>query len=88
MEPEQEVGPIKSEMAPNLAAEQNELLRRNIALNEEILSNTEYIKKYIKWQKIWGVAKVLIILIPLVIGAIYLPPLIKNYINQFTSLYK
>jgi hypothetical protein len=87
MEPEQEVGPIKSEMAPNLVAEQNELLRRNIALNEEILSNTEYIKKYIKWQKIWGVAKVLIILIPLVIGAIYLPPLIKNYINQFTSLY-
>ena len=86
MEPEPEVGPIKSEMAPNLVAEQNELLRRNIALNEEILSNTEYIKKYIKWQKVWGVAKVLIILIPLIIGSLYLPPLIKMYFDQINQI--
>lgn len=67
--------------APNLIAEQNELLRHNIELSEEILDRTEYIKKYIKWQKVWGVVKVLVIIIPLLLGALYLPPLINNYLN-------
>ena len=84
---------IKSETADNIntpigIAEQNELLRRNLEVSEKILEETEDIKKYIKWQKIWSVVRLLIILIPIVIGLLFLPPLIKNYVDQFSSLYK
>jgi len=73
-------------MENNLTDEQTELLRRNLEVSEDILKKTEYIKKYIKWQKIWGVVNILIIVIPLVLGVVYLPPLFKDYLNQFASL--
>ena len=75
-------------MENNLTDEQTELLRRNLEVSEEILKKTDYIKGYVKWQKVWGIINILIIVIPIMIGVIYLPPLIKDYLNQITSLYK
>jgi len=72
----------------SLLEEQNKLLQRNLILSQEILKKTEAIRVYIKWQKIWSTVRMLIILIPLIIGFIYLPPLIKNYLAQLSSLYK
>lgn len=77
-----------NETLESLITEQNDLLRRNLKVSEEILQKTDYIRVYIKWQKVWGVAKVIIIIIPIVIGVVYLPPLIKDYIDQFSQLYK
>lgn len=75
-------------MDNNLTNEQIELLRRNLEISEELLVKTNYIKSYVKWQKIFGLINFLIIIIPIVIGIIYLPPLIKDYLDQITSLYK
>lgn len=74
-------------MENNLTEQQIELMRRNLEISEEILKKTEYIKSYVKWQKIWGIINVLLIVIPIIIGIVYLPPLIKNYLDNFTSLY-
>ena len=71
----------------DLITQQNELLRRNLEMSEKILEKTEIIKKYIKWQKIWSIIRLLIIAIPLIIGFLYLPPIIKNYLSQYSSLY-
>lgn len=79
---------INNEVSQSLLTEQNDLLRRNLKVSEEILKKTEAIKNYIKWQKIWSTIRLLIILIPLIIGFLFLPPLIKNYIDQFSSFYK
>ena len=73
-------------MENNLTDEQTELLRRNLEVSEDILKKTEYIKKYIKWQKIWGIINILIIVIPLAAGVIYLPSFFRNYLNEFVSL--
>ncbi len=75
-------------MDNNLTDEQTELLRRNLEISEELLEKTNYIKGYVKWQKVWGLINILIIVIPILIGIIYLPPLIREYLNQVTSLYK
>lgn len=72
----------------NLTEEQTELLRRNLAVSEDILKKTEYIRKYIRWQKIWGIINILIIAVPLIIGVVYLPPLFRDYLNQIASLSK
>ena len=75
-------------MDNNLIDEQTKLLRRNLELSEEILKKTEYIKSYVKWQKIFGFVNFFIIIVPIIIGIIYLPPIIRDYLNQITSLYK
>ncbi len=73
-------------MDNNLTDEQTELLRRNLEISEEILKKTDYIRVYVKWQKVWGVINVLLIIIPIIIGIVYLPPIIREYLEQFTSL--
>ena len=79
MENEKPVSPVD---------EQTELLRRNLEISEDILKKTDYIHKYIKWQKIFGIINILIIVIPIVLGFIYLPPIIRDYFGEFSSLYK
>ena len=68
--------------------EQNKLLRQNLELSQQILNRTIWIKKYLKWQQAIGYVKIFIILIPVIIGLIYLPPILKGYIDQLVSLYK
>ncbi len=75
-------------MENNNTEEQTELLRRNLEISEEILKKTEYIKNYVKWQKVWAIINISLIVVPIIIGLVYLPPLLKNYFDQFSSLYK
>jgi len=68
--------------------EQNKLLRQNLELSQQILDKTNWIKSYLKWQQVMGYIKIFIIIIPIVIGLIYLPPLLKGYFDQLGSLYR
>lgn len=64
--------------------EQNELLRRNLELGEKILEETAYIKKYIKWQQVWATVRLLILIVPIILGFLYLPDFIKGYLNNLS----
>lgn len=88
METETKLNSENSEVSQSLLTQQNDLLLRNLKVSEEILEKTKYIKNYIKWQKVWSIVQFSLIVIPIIIGVMYLPPLIKNYIDQFSSLYK
>ncbi len=63
------------------------LLKENIKLNKRILGSTEKINKYVKFRKIWGVIKIVLIVVPLVLSFIYLPPLLKPVINEYMKLF-
>lgn len=52
----------------------------------EIRESTRLIYKYIYWQRIWGWFRLLLIIVPLIAGAIYLPPLLKDLISSYTSV--
>ena len=58
-----------------------ELVIENLALTKQILSEVEYIKKYIRWQKIFAIVKFLFIIIlvvaPLVLSIFYMPQIIN-----------
>jgi cation transport ATPase len=62
------------------------LLRENLKKNEEILKISRDVKKYMRWQNIWSITRILVIAIPLIVGAIYLPPLIKEYIQSYQTV--
>ena len=88
METETKINSENSEISQSSLTQQNDLLLRNLKVSEEILEKTKYIKNYIKWQKVWSIVQFSLIVIPIIVGVLYLPPLIKDYINQFSSLYK
>lgn len=62
------------------------LLEKNLELTEDIYKKTKYIKKYVIIQQVLGVLKVLIIVVPIALGIIYLPPLLKNVYSQYQGL--
>ncbi|MEA3464067.1 MAG: hypothetical protein U9R14_03270 [Patescibacteria group bacterium] len=68
------------------AGQVKKLIEENLKLTGEIYKMTKSIKSFILWQRIFGALKILIIVVPIVIGIIYLPPLIKDLINQYQSI--
>ena len=62
------------------------LLEKNLKLTEEIHKMTKGIKSFVLWQRIFGVLKILIIVVPIVLGIIYLPPLIQSLTEQYQEI--
>ena len=72
-----------------IASQERELIRllqANLTRSEEIMSSIKSIKGYIRWQQLWSVLRFLIIVIPIPLGFIYLPPLIKDALESYKSL--
>jgi len=63
-------------------SETRELLEENLKYTKEILRISRKTKKYLFWMQIAGWAKILLIAVPLIVGIIYLPPLITQWQNQ------
>jgi len=70
----------------NQSEEIKKLLEQNLRLSAEIYKQTKYIKGYVFWAQIFSVLKILIIVVPIVIGIIYLPPLLKGAFDQYKGL--
>lgn len=62
------------------------ILEENLALNKEIRAMVRHINAYVAWRRILGWIKLLLILVPILLGFIYLPPIIEKYVNQISSL--
>jgi hypothetical protein len=61
------------------------LLKENLEMNQEIRFLVRQINTYVAWQRIFGWLKIFLILIPLIIGFIYLPPLFQGLYQQAIS---
>jgi len=71
-------------MTANIMDEEiKKMLEKNLEYSQEIYKQTKYIKGYVFWAQIFGVLKILIIVVPIVIGIIYLPPLLNNLFDQY-----
>jgi len=73
----------------NLSSMEDEikkLLEKNLELTEEVHKMVKSVKSYMLWQNIFSFLKILIIVVPIVIGIIYLPPLLKGVFQQYQSL--
>ncbi|HNW55518.1 MAG TPA: hypothetical protein PKN62_00325 [bacterium] len=63
------------------------ILAEQAAAIAEIKEDTKKIYRYLRWQRIGGWLKLLLILIPLIAGAIYLPPVLNDLINQVSAIH-
>jgi len=62
------------------------LLEENLAMTKEIRAMVKHINVYVAWQRIFGWVKVFLILIPLILGIIYLPPIFEEAYHNFMKL--
>ncbi len=66
--------------------EERQLLERTLKLSEE---NSEILKKInrrARWSFLWGFIKACVIIIPLVIGLLYLQPFIDKASSNFHDI--
>jgi len=56
--------------------EQGELLRL-------ILEQNKKTQKHLLWLRIWGIIKVVVIVIPIVLALVYLPPFLRKAFDKY-----
>lgn len=61
------------------------LLQDNLKSSAEVLKAVNSIKKYIRWQQVWSTLRFFLIAIPIALGFIYLPPLIKDALESYKT---
>ncbi len=63
-----------------------ELLKKNLELNKEIYKIVKGIRHYVFWQRVWGAIKLILILTPIIVGAIYLPKFFSELSERYSNL--
>ena len=77
---------INQTLSSNFPKDLEKLLKQNLKISQELLEDSKKIKRWIVWQRTWGILKILIIAVPIVLGIIYLPPLLNDLVKPFRDL--
>jgi hypothetical protein len=77
---------MDEEKINNQKDEIKELMEKNLALTEEIYKMTKKIKAYVNFQKVMSFIYFLLIVVPIILGIIFLPPLLSGVIKQYQDL--
>lgn len=71
---------------PNETDEIKKLLTENLSLTKEVLEVTKKVKRFMLWQQIFGILKIAIIVVPIVLGIMYLPAILKEFYASYQEL--
>ena len=72
--------------SPDTIQQLKELIEKNLALTEALAVSVKKINTYIRWQWAFFVLKVIVIAVPIILGIIYLPPLLKQSLAPYQEL--
>ena len=61
-------------------------IKKIIKQQQEISDRLEKVERHIKIARVFTVFKILIIIIPLILAAIYLPPYIQDTVNNYLGI--
>lgn len=70
----------------NISKDMKQVVEENNRLNTEILRLSKKMNNFIIWQQVFGVLKILIIIVPIILGIIYLPPLLDKAFEPYKEL--
>ncbi|MFH1667699.1 MAG: hypothetical protein ABH884_01575 [Candidatus Komeilibacteria bacterium] len=62
------------------------LLQENLEYSKEIYEINQKVKRYIFWGRIISLVQLLFVIVPIILGIIYLPSLAGDFIQNFTGL--
>ncbi|CAN5118852.1 hypothetical protein BH11PAT3_BH11PAT3_2960 [soil metagenome] len=69
-----------------MSPEEKELLRRSLTLSEENNRILRKVEKSLKWQAIWSIIKILIVVVPLVLGYVFFQPYFGTMFNTYKEV--
>lgn len=80
--------PSTQEPAPSETSEHESLkvlIEKNIKWSQVIYQQNRKIQRRLSWMTFGSYFRLFLILIPLILGAIYLPPLVSDFMSQYSS---
>ncbi len=77
---------MDEEFTAKEAGQVKKILEENLKLTKEIYKMTKSIKSFVLWQRIFGALKILIIVVPIVLGIIYLPAILEKAFTPYKEL--
>lgn len=69
-----------------MTPEEKELLRRSLTIGEENNKILLKIQKTLRWQAVWNAVKILIVVVPLVLGYIFFQPFLGSMFNNYKEV--
>ncbi|MFA6551220.1 MAG: hypothetical protein WCV41_01680 [Patescibacteria group bacterium] len=60
-----------------------ELVKQNLELTQDLQKQMEKIRRYFFWQRMVSIFYLIIVIGPIILGLIYLPPLLKDVIAPY-----
>lgn len=63
------------------------LVEENLLLTKEIHKMTKKISIFVRWSRVFSILKILLIVVPIILGILYLPPLLKDVFDQYKDLF-
>ena len=62
------------------------LVEKNSKSIEEMQKQMNFVYRYIFWQRVWKIVKIVVVIAIVIIGIVYLPPLIQKTIAPYWQL--
>lgn len=63
-----------------------QLLEENLKLTREVHAMTRSVKRYVTFQKVLSAIYLLLFVVPLILGAIYIPKFLGEYLAPYQEL--
>ena len=70
-----------------MADDLKQLMEQNLKISKEVLENTKHIRTSLFWSNVWFWIKLILVLIPFALAAIYLPPIIRQVSEGYKKLF-
>lgn len=77
---------MDEEITAEEAGQVKKLLEQNLRLTQEIYVMTKKIKGYLAFQRLVSLFYLFLIIAPIILGIIYLPPLLSGLYDQYKDL--
>jgi len=77
---------IKKNNQDSGLSEIKKLVQENIELTKQLEVKIQKINRYIVWQRIFFVVKILVIAVPIILSIIYLPTILQNTLAPYQEL--
>ncbi len=80
---------MEKPFSPDLSTDNQdlqEILAENNRLLQEVKAGNEKILSYLRWSRIWSLLRLLIIVIPIILGILYLRPYFQNAFSAYHDL--
>lgn len=62
------------------------LLEENNRLLKEVKAGNDRLERYLRWNRVWSLLRLLIIIIPIALGIIFLKPYVKDAVSTYEDL--